>query len=299
MTTTLSGGVKTREDHLKRLLIVAAAMLAVGCDRGQEESPPTPDLPDVSLYAFDCGRIEMLDLSVFSREGKFDGRSNSAGDMCFLVRHPDGDLMWDAGLPDGLNAQEDGVTNGPFHLSVPLTLGSQLEAVGVTPAEIEYFSISHSHFDHVGNAALFSGSTFLVDGDERAFMFRDEARADSAGFASVAPLETATTQEFDGDHDVFGDGSVVILATPGHTPGHTSLLVNLVDAGPVLLTGDLYHLADARTERTVPVFNTSPEETLRSMDRFESLASETGARVIMQHSLEDMNALPRSPAPLN
>ena len=120
------------------------------------------------------------------------------------------------------------------------TLASQLEAVGIAPSDIEYFSISHSHFDHVGNAGLFAeNSTFLIDSDERVYMFRDEAREDEL-FALVAPLETANTIEFEGDYDVFGDGSVVIIATPGHTPGHTSLLVNLSGDESILLSGDLY-----------------------------------------------------------
>ncbi|VAW07849.1 MBL-fold metallo-hydrolase superfamily, partial [hydrothermal vent metagenome] len=103
------------------------------------------------------------------------------------------------------------------------------------------------------------------------------------------------TTEFDGDYDVFGDGSVTILATPGHTPGHTSLLVNLKNSGPVLLTGDLYHLLESREKRIVPTFNTDAEETLRSMDRFEALAAETGARVVIQHVLEDMDVMPKAP----
>jgi N-acyl homoserine lactone hydrolase len=251
------------------------------------------------LYAFDCGRIDMLDLGLFSSNGAYAGRQNKAADMCFLIRHPKGDLMWDAGLPDALNEQADGLTNGPFHVEVPTTLASQLASIDVAPADIEYFSISHSHFDHVGNAAMFAGATFLVDKDERAHMFRDEARADEQSFPLVAPLEGAPTTEFDGDYDVFGDGSVTILAMPGHTPGHTSLRVNLENTGPVLLTGDLYHLLESREKRIVPTFNTDEEETLRSMDKFEALATETGARVVVQHALEDLAELPKAPAYLD
>ncbi len=146
---------------------------------------------------------------------------------------------------------------------------------------------------------MFAGATFLVDKDERAHMFRDEARADEQSFPLVAPLEDAQTTEFDGDYDVFGDGSVTILATPGHTPGHTSLLVNLKNSGPVLLTGDHYHLLESREKRIVPVFNTDEEETRRSMDRFEALATETGARVVVQHALEDLETMPKAPGYLD
>ena len=276
------------------------ALLLTGCtvmsgDQSGSNMEAAEAAPEVKLYAFDCGRIDMLDLSLFTQGDEYEGRQNQASDMCFLIRHPDGDLMWDAGLPDAFNAQEDGVTNGPFHLAVPTTLASQLEAIGVTPSDIEYFTISHSHFDHVGNAGMFAASTFLVDSDERAFMFRDEARADQQSFPLVAPLETAPTKEFDGDLDLFGDGSVVLLDMPGHTPGHKTLKVELQNEGVVMLSGDLYHLIESRERKLFPKFNTDGEATLVSMERFESIAAETNARVIIQHSAEHMDELPMAP----
>lgn len=258
-----------------------------------EESQPSK-APGLRLYAMDCGRIGMLDLSLFAQSGAYDGQQHEAADMCFLIRHPDGDLLWDAGLPDALNEQEDGMTDGPFKVTVPKTLASQLDAIGVAPDDIDFFSISHSHFDHVGNAGMFTNATFLIDEDEHAWMFRDEARSADT-FGLVAPLESAPTRSFDGDHDVFGDGLVRIVASPGHTPGHATLLVNLENEGPVLLSGDLYHLIESREKRLVPVFNTDADQTRASMDRFEALADETGARVIIQHSLEHMDALPMAP----
>ncbi|MEQ8750016.1 MAG: hypothetical protein RIC52_09590, partial [Amphiplicatus sp.] len=108
-------------------------------------------------------------------------------------------------------------------------------------------------------------------------------------------LENAETATFTDEYDVFGDGSVRIIAMTGHTPGHSVLLAQLDKAGPVLLTGDMYHLTEAREKRTVPVFNTDAEETLRSMDRFEALAAETGARVVIQHEADDFAALPHAP----
>ena len=287
--------------------IVAASMIALitaGCGSlspaaPDSEAKPSPVTPDVKLYALDCGRIEMLDLDLFDRGGAYEGRQNSAVDTCFLIRHPNGDLMWDAGLPDGLNALPDGLTQGAFTVSVPTTLASQLDALGVPPAEIDYFSISHSHFDHVGNANLFAGATFLVTEAERAHMFRDEARANTEGFADYKDLEASDTLTFTGDYDVFGDGSVTILSLPGHTPGHTALMVRLVNEGTVLLSGDLYHLEEARELRTVPRFNTDAEETLRSMDRFEDIAAQTGARVVIQHGAADFEALPQPPAYLD
>ena len=130
-------------------------------------------------------------------------------------------------------------------------------------------------------------------------MFRDEARQ-SPEFQAYAPLETVKTTliEGDGDHDVFGDGSVIIVQAPGHTPGHTVLLLNTANSGKVLLAGDMWHLAEAREKRTVPQFNVDRAQTLASMDKVEALAASTSARVIRQHVPEDFNSLPKFPKAL-
>ena len=126
-------------------------------------------------------------------------------------------------------------------------------------------------------------------------MFSERAKQNTSVFQCYDLLETAETIEFDGDHDVFGDETVKILGMPGPTPGHTVLLVDLPHEGPVLLSGDLYHLLEARTRRTVPRWNTDVDMTLASMDRFEQLATELGARVIIQHSLSTFEELPHIP----
>ena len=92
--------------------------------------------------------------------------------------------------------------------------------------------------------------------------------------------------------------SVVVIQAPGHTTGHTVLLVRLAETGPILLSGDLWHLAEGRAGRRVPVFDTDRAQTLASMDRVEALVSATGARVIIQHAPADHASLPRSPASL-
>ncbi|NWG92838.1 MAG: N-acyl homoserine lactonase family protein [Parvularculaceae bacterium] len=251
------------------------------------------------LYVFDCGRIEISDLSAFDRGGAYDGRADNFVDSCYLVRHPDGDLVWDAGLPDSIHELPDGVTEASFTLKVSKTLKGQLERIGVPPEAVEFFSISHSHFDHLGNGNLFKASTFIVQEKERAHMFREDARRDAQTFANYSDLEAAKKTTFTDSYDVFGDGKVIIVSMPGHTPGHSVLLVKLEHTGPVLLSGDLYHLTEARERRTIPTFNSSPEETLASMDKFEELARASDARVIIQHEEVDFEKLPRAPAYLD
>ncbi|MCB2112827.1 MAG: N-acyl homoserine lactonase family protein [Parvularculaceae bacterium] len=293
---------------MRRIFLAAFTLLAAAaCSKpavetiGEAEKaiPAEPTVDELRLYVLDCGRIDISDLSVFDRGGAYDGRSDNFVDSCYLVRHPSGDLMWDSGLPDALNAAPEGVVNPPFTITVPKTVQGQLERMGVPPDYVEYFSISHSHFDHVGNANLFKNSTFIVNEKERDYMFRAEARADTQNFANYSDLEAAKKITFTDSYDVFGDGSVIIISMPGHTPGHSVLLVNLEHTGPVLLSGDLYHLDEAREKRTVPAFNTNAEDTIASMDKFEELAKASGARVIIQHEDADFNNLPRAPAYLD
>lgn len=289
-------------------IALAALMTLAACskapeDKAPEAEKPRPTEPTVEalrLYVLDCGRIDVKKLALFDGGGAYDGRSDSFVDACYLIRHPSGDLMWDSGLPDAINQAPDStVDTEDFKLTVPKTVKGQLERIGVPPDYVEYFSVSHTHFDHVGNANLFKNSTFIVNEKERDYMFRPEARADTQSFANYSDLEAATKATFLDSYDVFGDGKVIIISMPGHTPGHSVLLVNLEHTGPVLLSGDLYHLTEAREKRTIPVFNTNAEDTLSSMDKFEELAKASGARVIIQHEDADFNNLPHAPAYLD
>lgn len=280
---------------MKKLMIALGLGLAA-C------TPSATEAPDVQLYAMDCGRAEFANVSVFADDGSFDGQARTLVDPCYLIRHPDGDLIWDTGFPDAVADMADGLELPEMgaRITMRAKLADQLAQLGLTPADIEYVSFSHQHGDHTGNGNLFAASTWIVDADERAYMFSDEARTGQA-FAGYSQLENAETRliEGDGEHDVFGDGSVTIIQTPGHTPGHAVLLVRLAETGPVLLTGDMWHLAESRERRTVPVFNTDRAQTLQSMDKVERIASETGARVVRQHVQADFDAMPTFPEALN
>lgn len=264
-----------------------------------EEPVATSSEPVIALYALDCGRAMVKDADIFADNGAFKGQARELVDPCYLIRHKDGDLLWDTGLPDALATNPVSDPASPFALSRKVTLLAQLQQLGLAPADIEFVSISHSHFDHVGNGNAFAGATFLIDPNERAYMFSEDARK-APEFAGYAALEQAksVSLEGDSDYDVFGDGSVKIIKAPGHTPGHRVLLVQLAKAGPILLSGDMYHLHESRELRTVPRFNTDRAQTLASIEKVEKLASDTGARVISQHVPEDFAALPAFPTPL-
>jgi len=288
---------------MKKNLLAAAVALAALTACNQQQAAETEAAPAVQLYAMECGRISFPDTTAFADDGSFDGVARDFVDPCYLIRHPDGDLIWDLGFPDQLARSPDGMRIEALNAQVtmPVTLASQLAQLDLTPADIEFISVSHSHTDHMGNAGLFaSTATWIVDPDERAHAFRDAARADAQSWPLIAPLENAETRLIESDaYDVFGDGSVKIFQAPGHTPGHTVLLVQLPNAGAVLLTGDMYHLAESRDRQTVPRFNVDRAQTLASMQRVEEIGHAANARVIRQHVQEDFDSLPRFPEALN
>lgn len=252
---------------------------------------------DLKLYVMSCGGLEG-DITPFGSEGEYDGMNAELAVMCFLIRHPEGDLVWDAGLPDALNAFSDGVPveGTGSRMFVPVTMASQLQTIGMAVDEIEYFSASHSHFDHVGNAALLSDSTLLIHEDEYEFMYGQGVELGLVNPDLVLPLQDSETIMFNEEYDVFGDGRVVIVPTPGHTPGHSVLYLDLENAGPTYLSGDLYHFARSRQEKIVPAFNFSKPQTLETISAFEARLEAEGARLIIQHAPEELAALPAPPA---
>ncbi|QDH69211.1 N-acyl homoserine lactonase family protein [Marilutibacter alkalisoli] len=257
------------------------------------------EVDGVRLYALDCGRLEFRDMTMFSDTGEYDGKPESLVDTCFLVRHPKGTLMWDTGLGDAMAEHEDGVNFGDsLTMHVDVRLVEQLDRIGLRPADITYVAFSHLHFDHTGNANLFSDSTWITSNASVAWAMQDPAPfgVDQDSFSA---LMSAKRQQIDGDHDVFGDGTVRILKTPGHTPGHQSLEISLAEAGTVILSGDLYHTHANRHGQRVPRINVDRADTLASMNRVEAIVENTGARFVIQHDRKDFESLPKFPAYLD
>ncbi len=247
---------------------------------------------EIGLYVLDGGRLHVTgtDATELADDGAYEGRTIDLPVPGFLVRHPDGDLVWDTGMSRTRNDLGSWATPGA-------SLVDQLRLLDLAPAEIRFLALSHGHWDHSGNAGLFTGSTWIVNPLERAAMFDAENRA-SPSMDDYGALEAVETRLITEDHDVFGDGTVVIVQAPGHTPGHTVLLLRLPESGPILLSGDLWHQAESRRHRRVPVYNTDRAQTLASMDRVDALVASTGARVIVQHELADHATLPPFPAGL-
>lgn len=252
---------------------------------------------ELRMYAIDCGQITIKDAAPFSDTGDYDGKPLAAVVSCYLIRHPKGTLLWDAGLNDEVAKAPEGVVagGGNFLLKVKVPLLDQLAQIGVKPADVTFIAFSHLHFDHTGNANAFGASTWLMNKAELAAI-----NSDAPPFGMdprlVSAHKSARVEAYSGDHDVFGDGSVRILAAPGHTPGHQVLQLNLKQAGTVVLSGDLYHTHENRKEKNVPSFNTSRADTLASFDRVEKIVTNHKARFVVQHVQADLDALPKFPA---
>ena len=241
------------------------------------------------LYVLDCGQNVGRDQARWS-PGVNEGKPIEFSDNCYLIRHAKGLLLWDTGVPDAVAAMPDGMVVGGGALTYrrAKTLAAQLAELGVKPAEVSYVAVSHTHGDHIGNLGLFSSSTILIQGTEY-----DWAMGLPTKPAFVA---TQTIQKLAGDRDVFGDGSVTILSTPGHTPGHQSLLVVLPKTGALVLSGDAVHFRDNWEQRRVPSMNVNRDQTLASLERLASVLAERKATLWINHDRAQSATLRYAPA---
>ena len=276
------------------LLFATAAMTACAPSSSETNNQavsadaPSTQSAALSLTRVDCGTptIKNFDKFFSDKPGLYAPGPRVITDSCYVIRHGDRVLLWDTGFPAAWKGQERDL--GELTVKEDKTIAEQLKQLGLKPADIDIVGISHMHSDHTGQASEFPNAELLIGTKDF-----EETKGKDDPFGPWRK-EGAKVHSAQGDVDVFGDGSVVALHLPGHTPDHMALLVKLA-SGPVLLTGDLYHSREAREKRGVPPFNTSREQTLQSMDKFEKLAKELGAKVIIQHEPNDIALLPAFP----
>ncbi|WP_223266756.1 N-acyl homoserine lactonase family protein [Luteimonas gilva] len=221
------------------------------------------------------------------------GKSKKFVGSCYLIRHGGDYLLWDTGLskeylgkPYAEGAEDSN--------SLAATVVDQLAKIGVKPSQVSRIGISHYHFDHIGQAADFPQAKLLI-GEGDFAVFGKPGHEERTKLLSPWLRKGAKVEKVKGDFDVFGDGSVVMLDLPGHTPGHHGLLVQLPKRGPVLLSGDVVHLRENMETMGVPSFNTNRADSLASMDRFKKLAENLHATLIIQHEEKDVGKLPAFP----
>lgn len=246
------------------------------------------------LYVFDCGMLRFESIEAFSiSNDETDVRDLIA--PCYVIQNKGQYLLWDGGLSSEI-ADVDGWQGEGMLYRLDRTLAEQLPGIGLDMGSFDYAIYSHMHFDHVGVANEVVGATLIIQEAEYDAVFNNGSDLPGVDASLVENLKDAERLLIRGDHDVFGDGRVRIISTPGHTPGHQSLYVDLSNTGPVILSGDLYHFAISRRDRRVPSFNYDRDSTLTSMDRLEKLAQETGAALWIQHELALFETLKKAPA---
>jgi N-acyl homoserine lactone hydrolase len=287
---------------MKRLTLAAlatTALILLIAPAATPQSKPKPP-KSVHLYVFDCGLLTMNAPATFGFTKEEVGEKQPFAVPCYMVVHPKGTLMWDVGvIPD---AQVNGSTQGIS--VVTRTLKSQMAEIGYTAADIKYLALSHLHSDHTANANDFAGSTWLVHQNERDAMFAPPPPP-GAGRGRGGPQATATYDKLkdsktviltEKDYDVFGDGTVVIMYAPGHTPGHQILFLRLKESGPILIAGDLYHLPQEITMHRFPTFEFDKEQSAASRAKVDAFLKQSGARLWIEHDLPTFTTLKKSPA---
>ena len=251
---------------------------------------------------FDCGT-----LTVAPARFRLKTEEIATTDLsvpCFLVAHPQGRLIWVPGaVPDA-----DWIATGEpvvHHLVLPdlgerdvtlrKPLMAQLSEVGYEPGDITYLAFSHYHWDHTANANAFAAATWLVRQVERDGMFADKPPGVTQPSSYAALENTKTVIIQDDEHDVFGDGAVIVKRASGHTPGHQVLYVKLPKTGGPLLSGDLYHFPN-RTLKRVATFDFDQEQTAVSRNAIEVFLAKTGAQLWIQHDHVGNSRLKKAPA---
>ena len=281
---------------LRRSLVIFASLIVASALSAQSAAVTSPRLYvfDGGVLASETARYRLTDADVEEVELSV---------ASFLVVHPRGVLMWDAGAvadherSGGLNYEQRLVRRDGQERFVKLapTLTSQLASAGYKPSDVTHLALSHYHWDHTADANLFAGAQWLVSKKEHDAMFSADPPGGSRPETYTALKNARTTLITANEHDVFGDGTVVIRQASGHTEGHSVLYVKLAKTGGVVLSGDLYHYPAERTLNRLPTFEVSETETAAARAELEGFLKRTGAQLWIQHDLSAHRKLKKAP----
>ena len=249
------------------------------------------------LYVLYCGEGDAPDTArwtpgVVANHNKPLTLSNS----CYLIKHEKGWMLWETGFSEAIVGKPNGYPTPVLHWywREKKSLTQQLADLGVNPNDIAYVGFSHAHADHIGNAGLFNRAQLLIQDAEYDFYLGPKATT-LAGLVNYEKIRQSPTTQLHGDKDIFGDESLTILSSSGHTPGHQSLLVKLPKTGYVLLTGDAAHFRENWDNPRAPVQNFSKEATLISIENLKKIASENNAKVWINHDVSQTTTLKKFP----
>ncbi|WP_296950558.1 N-acyl homoserine lactonase family protein [uncultured Massilia sp.] len=279
---------------MKRILSSLAAAILSFAAMGAASAAT----PDVRMYRLDCGHMTLGDKSMLSDEGLYKGQSYDIVMSCYLIKHGDDWLLWDAGLPE--KYLKGPLVEGTFTTRLDRTIVQQLADLGLRPADIGYVAVSHAHFDHSGQVDAFPNATLIIQRAELDAMADTRTAAERYIDASlyrthIAGKTLTRVKVVDGDVDLFGDGTLKTIATPGHTPGSMALLVRLARSGNYVLSGDQWHFTENHHRHQVPTWNYDHDQTIRSGRKLDDVIARTHATLVIQHEPVDNAKLPKLP----
>jgi glyoxylase-like metal-dependent hydrolase (beta-lactamase superfamily II) len=286
---------KPARGWLRSVRTVAIGMALAWVASGANVAGAAP-AANLRLYILDCGTIAPMDPALFNVTPNEIKGDVSFVTPCYLIVHPRGTLMWDVGQVPDKDIPDNGTEVVQQRiLKATRRLAPQLAALGYQPKDITYLAMSHYHADHTANANMFAASTWIVQQAEYDAMF-SEAPVGIRMPDSYRDLKNARRITLNNeDHDLFGDGTVVIKTAPGHTPGHQMLFLKLKKFGPLLLAGDLYHLPEERTLDRVPTFDFDAAMTRATRKKVEAFVKQSGATVWIQHDPATNAPLKKAP----
>jgi glyoxylase-like metal-dependent hydrolase (beta-lactamase superfamily II) len=281
------------------VVLLALTVLVTGTQDAKAGSKlPDPVRAAVAekLYRLDCGHSLANDESVWT-PGENVGRKIEFSSTCWLIKHRSEWLLWDTGVPEAALGDPRGWSTLPklivYHLERSLV--AQLAKIGLKVGDIGTVAISHTHGDHIGNVSLFTHSTIVMQRAEYAWIHSPNGPNDNVNQLMALARKLLGTPKnlklLAGDTDLFGDGSVTLVSTPGHTPGHQSLLVHLENSGFIILSGDVAHLRENFEKNIVPSLNTSEAESLASMAKIRRLIDVYQAKLFINHDKSQSDEL--------
>jgi N-acyl homoserine lactone hydrolase len=287
------------------LSIMLASVLSVG---GPQTATGETKLPDPAtagfaekLYRLDCGHSLANDESVWT-PGENVGRSIEFSSTCWLIKTGGKWVLWDTGVPQATLDDPKGWSTLPklivYHLDKTIT--GQLAAIGLKPGDITDVVLSHTHGDHIGNVGLFPASTVVMQRAEYDWIYSPDGTNDNVNQLKALARKLMGKPEhlqlIDGDTDLFGDGSVTLVSTPGHTPGSQSLLLHLKNTGFVILSGDVVHLEENFEKDIVPSLNTDKAASIASMEKVRRMIATYHANLFINHDKAQADTLKLLPA---